>query len=744
MFTQEATFIGVNRQANVLDYSERLQVAALGAAATVALWRPLSSQGVYATLKAHDKEVTGVKFVPNLPFLVSCSEDGHVIVWKESNGTFVRQHNLTHHEQGGSVTALATSDGIIATGGVDGDVVLWQYDADTDKWRSVQVFRVNQGFYPTCIAIKQYLGEVFVAVGGTSSNIYLFHKSQGATATILSGHEDWVKTLAWTEDSKGCLLALGSQDRYIRLWRVQPKLDAADINELVLLANKKDYITLIVAGEIEVFFEALIMGHDDWVTGLVWDHEAKQLLSSLADTALMIWEMEQLSGVWVCTSRLGEVSIKGASTATGSSGGFWSCLWINDNDNECILANGKNGSVRKYVATYEREAKSWSSALGLTGPSREVTDLAWLHNRQVFYATSLDQTTRLFGYSLPTQSWREFARPQIHGYDMICIAPLDDTKFVSGGDEKVLRVFEMTTTTAELLRANGVVVEGRSLPVTASLPVLGLSNKADNEALAGEEINGDDVAPEDAIVPQTGNMPPLEDQLQRTTLFPETDKLYGHGYELTSCVATDGFIASACRSNTTRHAAIRVFETGSYQLVHTLEAHNLTVTSMAFLPNGAYLIGVSRDRQLSLWNVTQGFKLIKISQAHSRIVWDCDWLSDSEHFVTGSRDKLIKLWRCQAEGFSLVATQKFELPVSSVAIATAPRSGTVLAVGMEHGIQIYRIDVASGSFKQLGAFETDITPAARVSKLAWGQLQGRLRLAVGSADSSVRVYGVDV
>ncbi|KAL7665886.1 Elongator complex protein 2 [[Candida] zeylanoides] len=744
MFTQEAVFIGANRQANSSDYSERLQVAAFGAATTVALWRPLSSQGVYATLKGHDKEVTGVKFVPDSPFLVSCSEDGHVIVWKESNGTFERHQSLSHHEQGGSVIALATSSGNIATGGVDGDVVLWQYDADTDQWRSVGVFRVKQGFYPTCIAIKQYVGEVFVAVGGTSNNLYLFHKSQGATVTVLSGHEDWVKTLAWTEDSKGCLLASGSQDRYIRLWRVQPKLDTADSNELVVLANKKEFITSSVAGEIEVLFEALIMGHDDWVTGLVWDHASKQLLSSSADTVLMIWEMEQSSGVWVCTSRLGEVSIKGASTATGSSGGFWSCLWIQDNDNECILANGKNGSVRKYVAAEEHGAKSWSSALGLTGPSREVTDLAWSHNRQVFYATSLDQTTRLFGFSVPTQSWREFARPQIHGYDMICIAPLDDTKFVSGGDEKVLRVFEMTTTTADLLRANGVVVEGQSLPVTASLPVLGLSNKADNEALADEEANGDGVGTEDANVPQPGNMPPLEDQLQRTTLFPETDKLYGHGYELTSCTTTDGFIASACRSNTTRHAAIRVFETGSYQLVHTLEAHNLTVTSMAFSPDGTYLIAVSRDRQLSMWNVAQGFKLIEISQAHSRIIWDCDWLSDSEHFVTGSRDRSIKLWRCREEGFSLVATQTFESPVCSVATATSSKSGTVLAVGMETGIQIYKIDVASGSFKQLGVFETEITPAARVSKLAWGQLQGTLRLAVGSADSSVRVYGVDV
>ena len=41
-----------------------------------------------------------------------------------------------------------------------------------------------------------------------------------------------------------------------------------------------------------------------------------QLLTCTADTALMIWEMDVDSGIWVCVSRLGEMSVKSASTAT--------------------------------------------------------------------------------------------------------------------------------------------------------------------------------------------------------------------------------------------------------------------------------------------------------------------------------------------------------------------------------------------------------------------------------------------
>lgn len=39
-------------------------------------------------------------------------------------------------------------------------------------------------------------------------------------------------------------------------------------------------------------------------------------------------------------------------------------------------------------------------------------------------------------------TWHEISRPQIHGYDMQCLAMIGRFQFVSGADEKVLRVFQ--------------------------------------------------------------------------------------------------------------------------------------------------------------------------------------------------------------------------------------------------------------------------------------------------------------
>lgn len=49
-------------------------------------------------------------------------------------------------------------------------------------------------------------------------------------------------------------------------------------------------------------------------------------------------------------------------------------------------------------------------------------------------------------------TWHEFSRPQIHGYDMICVETVTDTRFVSGGDEKILRSFDLPKGVAGMLQ----------------------------------------------------------------------------------------------------------------------------------------------------------------------------------------------------------------------------------------------------------------------------------------------------
>src|SRR5277367_707818 len=87
------------------------------------------------------------------------------------------------------------------------------------------------------------------------------------------------------------------------------------------------------------------------------------------------------------------------------------------------------------------------------GSSRQVSSQYKVHSSEDWGNGSLDQTTRMFGEWIRDEmkSWHEIARPQIHGYDLNAISTLHDWKFVSGADEKVLRVFQTSKSTADLL-----------------------------------------------------------------------------------------------------------------------------------------------------------------------------------------------------------------------------------------------------------------------------------------------------
>lgn len=55
--------------------------------------------------------------------------------------------------------------------------------------------------------------------------------------------------------------------------------------------------------------------------------------------------------------------------------------------------------------------------------------------------------------------------------------------------------------------------------------------------------------------------PPTEEDLVQNTLWPEVQKLYGHGYEIYSLAAShDGnLLASACKATKPEHAAIIIW-----------------------------------------------------------------------------------------------------------------------------------------------------------------------------------------
>ncbi|KAJ4376082.1 Elongator subunit elp2 [Neocucurbitaria cava] len=788
--------IGGNRNPAAADWDEGgLQLLAFGADNCIALWDPEdnSHRGVREILKGHTKAVNAVKFFttdsPDVSILLSGAADNSIRVWRG------RKHEQpmfecikTFAEHTGPITRIATLPGtnLFATGASDGTVKFWKLIHDSDfstiDVELSQTITLSPKYFPLNLALASLdESSAILAVAGTRSTIQIFvsQNAQFELSATLTGHEGWIRALAFTRETShsgsDLLLASASQDKYIRLWRVHrgDELPAASsaLNDPALgglgksLSNKAHWISS-VAARYSVTFEALLLGHEDWIYQASWRHRDNklQLLTTSEDNSLAIWESDSASGVWVGVTRLGEISAqKGSTSATGSAGGFWIGLWSPGGNS--VVSLGRTGSWRKW--TYSATEDMWAQQVAITGHVREAKGVCWSRDGSYLITTGSDQTTRLYSQwkrQGSPASWHEFSRPQIHGYDLNCINAVNDSQFISGADEKLLRVFDEPKGVAEMLHKLCGIQASTSadLPDAANIPVLGLSNKAIQAVGDDERVEQNNEEEREAVDPASVirkstlefNHPPFEDHLARHLLWPETEKLYGHGYEISAvAVSRDGsLVATACRASSIDHAVIRLYDTKEWlEVKPPLKAHSLTVTSLQFSPDDEYLLSVGRDRQWVIWerSTESSMYVLKFAnpKGHTRMILSAAWTPlEQPTFMTAGRDKAVKLWQIADGDVHLKATVTAGAAVTAVACnGTLANGNIIFAFGTENGdIGIGGVSVEALDKVDVTMVKTELSPAKTVNQIVWrpGRTEEQQQIAVVSDDTSLRIFDI--
>lgn len=704
-------------------------------------------RGVTRLLSGHKDTVKAVCFLPSVEgdvssYLLTGSDDKSFVVWKSSPGSQEFELSCRAEGHGGPINCISAlrlrgdqPKWVVVTGSADAMIKIWSFSKD--ELTLLQSIKTMPKFFPLSLALDFLDSEgklLALAAAGTRDTIQMFTAENKDDGTIefglqakLTGHESWIRSLSFTRESKDpasdLLLASASQDKYIRIWRVHegqdlPALAAEGADPLsgAYLPGKspsnKAHKLKAAGRDFSVTFEALLLGHEDWIYSAKWNasHDGKlQLLSTSADNSLAIWEADPGSGIWVSTVRLGEISReKGATTATGSTGGFWTGLWSPDGNS--VVCLGRTGSWRRWE--YEASDDAWKPCVSISGHTKSVTGISWSQNGEYLLSTSLDQTTRLHTTwtSSNQNTWHEMSRPQIHGYDLNCVDALGPSQFVSGADEKLMRVFSEPKAVASMLNRLSGIGEGNveDMPDAANMPVLGLSNKAIDTVDDDQEIAPVDDRDREAMDPATVvkksyldiDHPPFEETLSRHTLWPETEKLYGHGYEI-SCLAAshDGkVIASACKASSTNHAVIRLFETERWTEVRPpLTAHSLTATRLRFSRDDKYLLSVGRDRQWAVFGRSEEdplqYSLLQANpKGHTRMILDAAWATGEQPlFATAGRDKQVRIWTSTVDEagrlqFAQAKSIPTEGPVTAVDFLPCPVEGRqILALGTEAG-----------------------------------------------------------
>lgn len=785
--------VGGNRNSAAADWSVVSGHVSFGADQNVTVWSPLndSRSGISCILSGHTSKVTAVKFLSGSQnstaedVLISGAADGEVRLWKLGQ-RWECIDKVAAHDGSVNTVAVLSQSSILATGGADAKVRLWR--VDHGKLQALSTLAIKPRFIPLALALGPFSttadhDSAFLVAGGTRNDIQVYAIENLSTTpqiklcATLPGHEAWVRSLALTPVPEGgFLLASASQDKYVRLWRFQSggsvngkkALDTSSLSNGTTLTAK---VQSVSAGgnKYSITFEALLLGHEDWVYSAAWNPNPStlQLLTASADGSLSVWESDPVSGIWISVSRLGEISgQKGATTATGSAGGFWTGLWSPNGD--MITSLGRTGSWRLWQ--YNADTQFWTQKHAISGHINSVNGICWSPDGSYLLSTSSDQTTRLHAEWKrgAKRSWHEFSRPQIHGYDLNCIAATTPHQFSSGADEKLLRVFNEPKDIANMLHRLCQIPlpkTDQELPDTAAIPVLGLSNKAMDD----DTDETPDAGMSEAPAETSGSLlrdiqePPTEDLLSRHTLWPEYEKLYGHGYEISEAAApADGSVlATACKASSVDHAVIRLYDTSTWnEIKPPLKVHSLTVTRLAFSDQPAgYLLSVGRDRQFAVFRRSENSPtwthVAANIKAHSRMILDAAWLANGQRptFATAGRDKAVKIWVGDSDTSEFGCRAEITRKTAVTALAVLSHgSRSVVAAGEDDGtvsLHLLELDNESDSVKVTSSFvvESHLCPSKTVNRLAWRPSGNRDdeagHLAIASADGSVRIWRVD-
>ncbi|XP_073188570.1 elongator complex protein 2 isoform X3 [Lepidochelys kempii] len=731
---------------------------AFGTCRSVALYDP-EKRRVVATLNGHTGRVNCVQWIHNQDGsaeteLISGGSDKQLIVWETQNNELVKCIHLEGHTEAVcAVDAVYQTDEsktelnlLIASAASDSTVRIWSKRGS--EANCLQTLEFGNGFVmDVSLSFLPGSDVPILACGGDDCRINLYIQQNGEfqKTLILYGHEDWIRGIEWVICGGDLFLASCAQDCLIRIWKVQakstPSVEVKDDDSIRLKENIFTMKNKNTETTYAVILESVLAGHENWVFAVHWQpsflkdgiiQQPMRLLSASMDKTMILWAPDEESGVWLEQVRVGEVG--------GNTLGFFDCQF--SPDGSMILAHAFHGALHLWRQTPANK-KEWTPEVVISGHFNSVQDVKWDPEGEFIITVGSDQTTRLFA------PWKRKHQTE----------------------------------------------DAVDLPEGATVPALGLSNKAvfqgDMAAQpADEEEKFNSVSNQYNQIyfqPFILTEPPTEDHLLQNTLWPEIQKLYGHGYEI-FCVACNNsktIIASACKASKKEHAAIILWSTTSWKQLQSLSFHNLTVTQMAFSPDDKFLLAVSRDRNWSLWKNQDNkplqsdpvFSLFaytdKNTAVHSRIIWSCDWTPDSKYFITGSRDKKVIIWgdcgsagATESNGLGAIEPCSSILDVGdsvtavSISHVLAPDESYIVAVGLECGkMNLYtwkQSEQRPALTDWTKCVETDNSQShtLAVKRLCWRNRVGRaghndqdnsewLQLASCGADHCVKILNVN-
>ena len=105
------------------------------------------------------------------------------------------------------------------------------------------------------------------------------------------------------------------------------------------------------------------------------------------------------------------------------------------------------------------------------------------------------------------------------------------------------------------------------------------------------------------------------------------------------------------------------------QVCNPLQGHTNSVMSVAFSPDGRYIVSGPWDRTICIWDAQTGGQVCNPLQEHTNMDMSVAFSPDGRHIASGSWDNTICIWDAQTGGQACNPLQGHIKSVNSVAFS---------------------------------------------------------------------------
>ncbi|KAF0030477.1 hypothetical protein F2P81_017208 [Scophthalmus maximus] len=263
-------------------------------------------------LSGHRSPVTRVIFHPVFSVMVSASEDATIKVWDYETGDFER--TLKGHTDSVQDISFDLTGKLLASCSADMTIKLWDF-------QGFECIRTMHGHDHNVSSVAIMPNGDHIISASRDKTMKMWEVATGYCVKTFTGHREWVRMVRPNQD--GTLIASCSNDQTVRVWVVASKECKAELREHehvveciswapesahptiqdatgsetkksgkpgpFLLSGSRDKTIKMWDVSIGMCLMTLV-GHDNWVRGILFHPGGKFIVSCADDKTLRIWD----------------------------------------------------------------------------------------------------------------------------------------------------------------------------------------------------------------------------------------------------------------------------------------------------------------------------------------------------------------------------------------------------------------------------------------------------------------------